>query len=157
MNSARMKSLEEGLTGISRKIFEATPIAEAWTPHQISAEFIRRTGSHPDMKTLRGCLDSLCESGLVKESHGQLFQRVVIREKLATIKLVKDEPTILNKETNIKTGNEDDVLGFMSHIGHKMRAMADEIDEAALKVQERLSKKDKHSAALAQLKEMLRD
>jgi hypothetical protein len=80
MTPKKFKMTLDSMTTISRKVFEAVPIQESWTANQIVTALARTTSTRPDLKTATGCLDTLKQCGLVKETERGLFRQVVPRE-----------------------------------------------------------------------------
>lgn len=77
MNSAKLRSLEQGLNGQTRKVYEALPIESSATLDDI----IRSCASHgarPDKRVVEACVLDLVDRGLARSNGGQ-FQRVVAR------------------------------------------------------------------------------
>jgi hypothetical protein len=79
MTPQKFQRTLDGMTTISRKIFEFVPIGESKTASQIVTA-MRNTSTRPDLKTATGCLNSLKDAGLVKEPERGLFVQVVPRE-----------------------------------------------------------------------------
>jgi len=79
MTPSKYKKTLDSQTAIARKIFECTPIAEAWSSNKIVSEMTRVYGTRTDLRTVEGCLDSLKNDGLVKEPERGAFQRVAPR------------------------------------------------------------------------------
>ncbi|MFM0165711.1 hypothetical protein PQR39_35445 [Paraburkholderia sediminicola] len=90
MTPKKFKLTLDSMTAISRKVFEAVPIQESWTANQIVTALARTTSTRPDLKTATGCLDTLKQCGLVKETERGLFRQVVPRES-ALIDGVKND------------------------------------------------------------------
>lgn len=78
MTPARHAELIRSLTGISRKVYEATPIGDPWSVTTICSELYRQ-GTRTDLKVTAGCLASLKSDGLVREPLAGLFVRVPVR------------------------------------------------------------------------------
>src|SRR3546814_10004720 len=54
MNSVRMRAIEEGQTGIAKKVLSSVPIQESWTARQIVSD-IARSGSRPEIGRAHVC------------------------------------------------------------------------------------------------------
>jgi hypothetical protein len=85
MTPKKFKLTLDGMSAICIKLFDHVPIQEAWTANQITTAMRRQAGTSPDLKTVTGCLNSLKEAGLVKETERGLFRQVVPRETPAPI------------------------------------------------------------------------
>ena len=146
MNSARMRAIEEGQTGIAKKVLSSVPIQESWTARQIISD-IARSGSRPDPHIVEGCLSTLCDSGLVRERPRGYFQRIKPKEKkVVSIAAAPAQP----KEPV-------DPLTKLSNIASSLRTLADEIEDVALTIEERQTATTEEIAKLRQLKALLRD
>lgn len=75
MNTTRYEMILNGQTAVARKVFDATPIGEAWSRDQIHREMNRR-GQRIDAAVLDGCLKSLCDSRLIGKKNGE-YQRTL--------------------------------------------------------------------------------
>ena len=84
MTPARHDELVRRLTGISRKVYEDTPIGTTWSTSAICTELFR-LGTRSDLKVVAGCLAGLVLDGLVREPSTGLFSRVNVRAIKATM------------------------------------------------------------------------
>ena len=146
MNSARMRAIEEGQTGIAKKVLSSVPIQESWTARQIVSD-IARSGSRPDPHIVEGCLNTLCDSGLVRERLRGYFQRTK----------PKEEKVVSIAATSAQPKEPIDPLTKLGNIASSLRAMADEIEDVALAIEERQTATTEEIAKLRQLKALLRD
>lgn len=157
MTPEKQKQKLSGQTTIAQKVFQAVPVAEAWTAAQISTALNRATGSRMDQHTLQGCLRALAEAGLVRATeHGVLYQRTPVSAAPATSPKTK-EVTVTQPSPPATTqpaapASAIDLLGSLSQ---KMRALADEVDAAALALEEEQSRSTEGAAKLKQLKALL--
>lgn len=150
MNQARFHAIHSGQTSVAKKVYAVTPIVEAWSSSQVSQELLR-TGSSVDPRVVSGCLSALVHSGLVIQVTKDTYRRTPVRPKpehaLAAPPApqpitTKPEPMPAAKSTTPTTKNPIDALGA---IAAKLRdqaeafeALADEIDAAALALQDRV-------------------
>lgn len=158
MTATRIRILENQQTGIAKKVYGAVPINEAWPSKSIVAELTRQ-GQVRDFSIIEGCLNTLKEVGLIKETAPGHFQRVKPKptvekeaEPMATTPLkppAKSEPT--------------EPVDRLAAIGTKLRGLsqmflelADDIDEATLAFEEKASGNDEELAKLRQLKGLLK-
>lgn len=154
MTPEKQKQKLSGQTTIAQKVFQAVPVAEAWTAAQISTALNRATGSRMDQHTLQGCLRALADAGLVRATeHGVLYQRAPVSAAPATPPKTK-EVTVTQPATTqpAPPASAIDLLGSLSQ---KMRALADEVDAAALALEEEQSRSTEGAAKLKQLKALL--
>lgn len=157
MNNAKLKAIEEGQTGIARKVLSVIPLAEAWNIHQIVTE-LARVGSKPDWRIVDGCLMSLTDAGLIKEGPRKSFTRVLIKDEPAPAPKPEKAPTPIFKLVESKRP-----FDRMAALAQRMRekanefsAMAAEAEELALAFEEEVTKASKDGAKLKQLQELLR-
>lgn len=78
MTTARNKNILDGLTGTSRKVYEALPLSESWPVNKIIGE-LRRRGINTDVQTVMGCLAYLLDHGCAKEPMRGQFIRVELK------------------------------------------------------------------------------
>jgi hypothetical protein len=156
MNPARLQSIENGLTGVSRKVLEATPKQEAWPVHHIQMEIKRLCGAIVDHKTVLGCIAHLIEQGLIKECGKQTFMRESFKERGPHVKLVKDEPIPRAEKPEKRMAEKTDLLATAGRIAASQRKLADEVEEFGLACAKQIADKDKENVLVRQLKEMLK-
>lgn len=184
MNQAKFDAAYRGLTGIARKVFEATPIAEAWQTSQVCTE-IRRLGHGGDFKTVQGCLNSLTLLGLVTERPRGMFMRRAIREALAVIPfaetvtvtsqeiIMETKPVIQVTPTTPRLNLETKALAAKIHVADPMerltdltrcvgrtlddlKTMMDQLDGLAIEILDTVQKKEQELHKLRQLQDLLR-
>lgn len=172
MNNARHKSIVEGLSAIAAKVYEAVPISEPWTVHQVLFEMARLNNQPYQIRVVAGCLSNLVESGLVKEPSRGSFVREPVKER-PTIEamtkkgVLREFAGIAPKEqvmpTNQPASGAAQLIDRLAQIGSSLRALADhaksiadEIDSAALAAEEDRSKLLGESDKLRQLQTLLK-
>ena len=158
MNPSRLHSIEQGLSGVAKKVLDATPIEEAWPAYRIQTEIKRVSGSQIESKTVLGCLSTLVDQGLVKEigTRQQTFQRAAIRERSAHVKLIKDEPFIAVKpEVTPMAKNDVDLISTAGEIATSLRETAAKVEDFGIACAKQIADKDKESSLLLQLKEFI--
>lgn len=158
MSAAKIRILENQQTGIAKKVYGAVPINEAWPSKQIVVELARQ-GQVRDFSIIEGCLNSLKETGLIKEIAPGHFQR--IKPKPTVEK--EAEPMTTKTPTTPTKSESTEPVDRLAAIGTKLRGLsqmflelADDIDEAALAFEEKASGNDEELAKLRQLKNVLK-
>lgn len=153
MNAARLKQVENGLSGIARKVLEAVPIADQWQAHTIANEIKRATGSAPEIKIVNGCLESLKSSGLVREPTRGKWIRVSTKEHSdaeevipAAVKVVE-----LRKQQPEQTARE-----MLSQVAIAMMDLAAKVEDVANEIDKAEKRNEEKTAKLRQLQELLR-
>ena len=158
LSPSRQKSLVDGLTSIARKVFEAVPISEAWTISQIQAELSRTSAAGRDFRNVQGCLRYLTEVGLISQPEKDTtFRRVPVREvSVNEVEEPMSKPTITVPAAQPKPATRSPIT-ILSGLATQMRSLADEIDHAALEIEESISSNQAEIAHLQQLKTILRN
>ena len=166
MTATRIRILENQQTGVAKKVYGAVPINEAWPSKQIVME-LSRQGQVRDFSIVEGCLNTLKEVGLIKETAPGHFQRVKPKpkptvEKEAEPMTTKPLNPVIPPNSSIK-GESTEPVDRLAAIGTKLRGLsqmflelADDIDEAALAFEEKTSGNDEELAKLRQLKNVLK-
>ena len=164
MTATRIRILENQQTGIAKKVYGAVPINEAWPSKSIVAELTRQ-GQVRDFSIIEGCLNTLKEVGLIKEMVPGHFQRVKPKptvEKEAKPMATKPLNPVIPSNSSIK-GESTEPVDRLAAIATKMRGLsqmfielANDIDEAALAMDEKASGNDEELAKLRQLKGLLK-
>lgn len=165
--ASRLVSIERGLNGIARKVLEAVPIAEAWTQQQVMAEMKRLHGTAQAFDVVQGSLSHLAEVGLVKHTAG-LYQRVAVKRTLTTVQSMAREAFDGADEGGVdidaahKNSPPLSPIDKLANLGATAREMsralarlADEIDAAAIEVDEQVKEAGAGSEKLRQLRELL--
>lgn len=147
MNSARLSSILNGLTGTASKVYEAVPISEQWSTQKIVAELLR-SGRQMAHNEVQGCLNSLEQSGVIRRisaggrgGPSDTWQRIAIHEK--AIPAERQRFTLVDTppaEPGTKTidGAITTLASFAQVLRSKARdltVLADSIDEALLDAQ----------------------
>lgn len=153
MNPERLNRIADQQTGIARKVLDAVPIAEEWTTSAVSRELFR-VGTRIDKDTLEGCLQSLKESGLVKEPHAGHWRRVHVERAEepetapgAKVKFVRVDP--LDRMATL--------TATLRERASQLLMLADEIDAAAIAMEEERAAGSASDQKLRQLQSLLRD
>ncbi len=80
MTPRKQRQKLEGQTAVAKKVYEAVPITEWWSMHQIGDELRRKAHTTTTFDVLQGCLRALTDTGLVTEDTLGKFRRVEVRE-----------------------------------------------------------------------------
>ena len=158
MTATRIRILENQQTGVAKKVYGAVPINEAWPSKSIVTELTRQ-GQVRDFSIVEGCLDTLKEVGLIRETAPGYFQRVKPKPTVE-----KEAEPMTTKPLNQPTKSEPtEPVDRLAAIGTKLRGLskmflelADDIDEATLAFEEKASGNDEELAKLRQLKGLLK-
>ncbi|HFK9714511.1 TPA: hypothetical protein ACG06B_004341 [Pseudomonas aeruginosa] len=71
----------QGQTGIAKKVYECVPISEPWRSFQVLTALRNMTGSTPDVRIVQGCLRDLVDSGLIRRTGTDHYQRIQVEKK----------------------------------------------------------------------------
>lgn len=157
MSTARLKSIEDGLTGIARKTLGALAFAHFKTTHEIGAELARQ-GHRADRNIISGCLQSLTKSGLVREWEGR-YKRIQFEDKKPMNSVVQLPQTARPKvEPERQEATDAKVLDLperMAGAANSLRAVAAEMDSIAVAMIDREQAQAGEVAKLMQLKALL--
>ena len=152
MNSQRAQQIEDGLSGIARKVLDAVPKTDAWAAAAILGEIKRATGSSYEMKLINGCLESLKHSGLVREPKQGQWIRAPVKEAH-----VLDAKKILAPAE--KVADEQKPAGSMDRladVANQLRILAHVVEEIACDIEQGMQHANEKTAKLRQLQELLR-
>ncbi|CAE32183.1 phage-related conserved hypothetical protein [Bordetella bronchiseptica RB50] len=163
MTPERMQALLAGQTSVAKKVFAALPssLSTAFTPVDIAREMKAMAGASVDIHTMRGCLACLQKAGLVKEVVPGSFRRVEVKEK-HTVTMTKIAAQAGPKLA--ATQGAQPPMDMLASIAAKVRvamaglgALADEIDNAALAIEERSAASEKEVAKVKQIATLLKE
>lgn len=139
LSPIKFRTALAGMTSVAQKVYEAVPIQETWPNSSIHTEMKRRGMSY-DYSVLGGCLKTLVQAGLIKEST-QGFTRVAVKQE--TEKMPKTTSASL-----------PDQLG---QLASSLRNVADQMDEIALEIEEQLSSNTNAAKKLQALQAALKE
>ena len=125
MTATRIRILENQQTGVTKKVYGAVPINEAWPSKQIVME-LSRQGQVRDFSIIEGCLNTLKEVGLIKEMAPGHFQRVKPKptvEKEAEPMTTKPPNPVISPNSSIK-GEPTEPVDRLAAIGTKLRGLS---------------------------------
>lgn len=143
MTPSKQATLLQGLPNVARKVFEQVPIQDAWEPIQIQTTLRAQARSNIDMHVLRGCLRTLKEAGLIKEtSHGR-FRRVDTRTPAANQKdkeppMAKATSTSVSQHPAPAPAPADQDIELFATLASEMNSLADEFSSSLKKLAGRL-------------------
>lgn len=163
MNNARYASIERGLTGVARKVFEVIPYGTPWSTQQIASE-LARLGSHVDFKVVSGCLNSLHEQGMVREQGNGIWLRTAAPQMPQLVKPEKKEEPMVAKVAEVATvAAPADPMDKLARIAAEARTLAaaatsiaNLIEEVAIETESRIEKVQADTSKLRQLQELLK-
>lgn len=159
MNEARFSSIHRGLSSVAQKVYAAVPIADEWAIEAVRRELTRK-GHTIDLHTIRGCMSTLVDVGLVAEPSRGTFSRVAIKEAYKAPPKAVKEAKQLEKPAMPKQGAIDKLTALSARVRTAMSAMktlADDIDNAALEIEADILKAGEGAQKYKQLQALLKD
>lgn len=81
LSQARARELEQGMSGIERKVYEALGFVEPMSPQAVCGAVFRATNSRPGIHIVEGCLGGLAERGLAKRTAQGLYLREPVKDR----------------------------------------------------------------------------
>lgn len=151
MTPEKQRQKLQGQTSIAQKVFEFVPIAESWGMSQIATAMYTATRSRIDPRILGGVMVALKNAGLVRESAGSTYRREPINNKEAA-------PVTTTPKTHppAAPAAPSSAIDLLAGIAKSMRALAGEIESAALAIEEGQSKTTEEVQKLRQLQALLK-
>ena len=173
IGQAKFAGLYEGLNSVAKKVYEACPMATAWTVHQIVGE-LARLQTPMEARVVHGALGHMASAGLLRERPKGCFVREVVRkpnskptvmeEAMATAEIKTIVPATLQSATAhapaAKTqGNALESLGMLSarvaNAAKLLEELAADIQDAVIEAQVQQEQGTEELRKLRQLKELL--
>lgn len=164
MTPQRLQRLESGLNSLERKVLAGTPIAEAWTVNQVCQE-LRRQGQSHDQAHVTACLKQMIDKGVVREPKAGLYQRQHARPVQPAPQIQLPPARALTQETPMPPPTPvppAEPLSAIAALSQRLRgaageltALAGQLDDLALDVEDRLQRISADSQRLRQLRALL--
>lgn len=157
MTPAKFKAALESVNAVARKVFDHTPIQESWPVNKIIGAMVTAGTTRVDLRTAEGCIERLKDAGLVKETDRGLFQRVVPRER-ETITLPS---SVVAAVADDAPAPQALALGDLSAIlrarATDLLKLADDIDNEALRVEERVEAAEQRVAKFREFTNLIKN
>ncbi len=176
MTPARFHQIFNSQTITAKKVYEAVPKEEAWPINRIHSAMVRKgQGGGRDMRVTTGCLQSLKESRLITEPQNGEFMRVEVRPKpvihieeldlapepqpqqpeIETMPTIKDEMNKLHLQKPTPLDRLSALSKRANEIMHMVHQLANDIDAAAIAIEDERTTESADTAKLKQLKALL--
>lgn len=155
------KKIQQAMEGASKaalQVLDVVPMQEPWTREQIVAE-LRRSGKNVSVSVIHGCLDNLRGRGLITEPKSGVFIRVKAKARQSNTTDDETEepmPPISQPAPALFTtiGTVDPVAKLAAIAGF-LRALAGDIEDTALEVQQSMDDIKADGEKLRKLRELL--
>lgn len=164
LSATRMRILLGQQTSIAQKVFAAVPIHDQWSSKQIAGE-LARTGTVRDFTIVEGCLNSLKKSSLIRELAPGQFQRNKVKEakpesepQYQTTKVIMASTPALVAPNQTPKGPIDmlgDFAASLRNFSKMANSMADDLEELAMAIEEKIDGNSEELGKLRALKEAL--
>ncbi|MBF8780985.1 hypothetical protein IV505_14810 [Pseudomonas fulva] len=161
MTPAKKESLMQGQTGVAKKVYECVPMNEPWTSAQVMTAMRNLTGSTPDNRIVSGCLVSLVDSGLIRKSGRDHFQRIPVNAKQKTQEpvMAKVQPKIEVVADQKAQGTPLEMLGELAGeiaaMANSLKRLACQVEDVALAVEQERESSAKSMEKYRQLRTLL--
>lgn len=158
MNEARLQKAEQGLNGVAKKVLDAVPMQAPWTKAQIVAE-IRRVGSNAGVDVIEGCLNTLRGRGLISEPARGEFVRIQAKPRVHLVQTMQPaEETVTAPQPIHQTAmhEDEDPLTKLAAIAESARALAKQVEDVAIDVQQQLDQNKRDTEKLRQFQALLK-
>ncbi len=146
-----------------KKVYDAVPISEPWSTSYILSEIQRLCSYTSNMRVLTGSLQALKASGLVQEPQKGLFLRTPIKpgkdeSEAEPLEAAKQSELTTKEEAPMPTAQKPprNPMAILSELATRCKALADEIETAALEIDEYVTAKDVDAGKLKQLQALLK-
>lgn len=166
ITQARFTSVYNGLSVGLQNLYECVPITDRWTVEQVTREFSRKIGTKPASE-IKKMLITLDSNGLIINDSG-LFRRIKVSGNPSSLNLVKQPVSVPSDGKSsveiFKLTPARNVMDILSKIASNartlagdMKALATEIDDAALEIEQEFQNSEAKSEKLKQLQALLKN
>lgn len=148
----------QGQTGIAKKVYECVPISEPWRSFQVLTALRNMTGSTPDVRIVQGCLRDLVDSGLIRRTGTDHYQRIQVEKKTKPQEPKMGEPAkkIETQPEPKRSSSPLEMLGELANelvgMAEHMKRLSDRIEDVALAVEQERESNAKSMESYRQLK-----
>lgn len=157
ISASKFQAAHKLLLAIAQKVYAAVLASELWSTSYIHSEMARLGSSTRDVAVVLGCLNTLKSAGLVIEPQRNTFIRSPVKsEKPAAEPAAQINPQQKELMTPAKTEEARSPMIILSGIASRFRALADEVETAALEIDELFTAKSASAEKLAQLQQLLK-
>lgn len=159
MSAKSLLSTLQGMSAVATKVYHAVPINATWSAGQIHAELLRTGHTHAKSVT-DGCLNSLKESGLIKEpSIGMFFKEPIQAKERRTTPTKKESDVTAQTTTKAACPIEklSAIAASARSLQKQLAQLSEDVEAVALEIIEKEQNTDAEMAKLKQLKQLLKD
>lgn len=154
---ARHEERIRNMSAIAQKVYNAVPASEPWSMTRIHAEMQRLGGSSRDSRIVQGCLNSLKDAGLVEEPARLVFIRSAVRPDKPLQETAKPTTEKVEKTMSLSPAKQPRTpMAILTDLAARCKALADDIETAALEIDEHVTAKGADADKLKQLQALLK-
>lgn len=160
ISASQFERRHSALSVNCKKVYAAVPISEPWSVSYILSEIQRLSSFTSNMRVVTGSLNALKASGLILEPEPSLFVRAPIKPPKSPDEITTTEEEDMSKAAPIekpaKQTDPRNPMAILSELATRCKALADEIETAALEIDEYVTAKDVDAGKLKQLQALLK-
>jgi hypothetical protein len=168
MTPAKQEILMQGQNGVAKKVYDCVPIAESWSSFQVMSAMRSLTGSTPDARIVSGCLSRLVDSGLVKKTGRDSYQRAPVEQKQKPEEPKMPAPA--KKQTEVSSAAPcnamqrqsaplemlSELAGEIVGMAEHLKRLASRVEDVALAVEQERESNSENLEKLRQLQSILK-
>ena len=156
MSPIRRDALLSGQHMNARRVYNSMAPGEDMNVAEIASALTKATDLKMGIHDLRGCISSLTGAGLLREIVPGVWRRESVKPpKPESIKEPQKEQVAVSQTNPVKKHIEP--IDVLAAVAATLRAAANEIETAALALEERRQAVSEEAAKLNQLKALLKD
>lgn len=144
MNRKKFTEIYEGLSTQPRDVYDSVPIKTSCSIGQIMDDMNRR-GVAQSKTVVENCISMMAKNGLVVQEKAGYF----VRQKV-TDDMKKDS------KTELKLNQKQSPSAILSAMAEKARQLAEELEYAAIEIEQEFQNSEAKSEQLKQLKSLLK-
>lgn len=145
MNKKKFAEIYDGMSAQPRDVYDSVPIKASYSIGQIMDDMNRR-GVAQSKTVVENCLTMMTKNGLVVQEKAGYF----VRQKI--IDDVKKE-----KQIEQKPDQKQSPSAILNLMAEKARQLADELEYAAIEIEQEFQNSEAKSEQLKQLKSLLKN
>lgn len=153
MNNGRLKSIMNNMSAMDEKIYNCVPIQEAWTVHQVSAEYNRLYRILPSYAGIEKTLKDMAEQGILRKTMDgkqAIFNRYVNKPQEP-----KEEEMPKQTATD-QVANTPTLAARLMRVSNDLLELAETISSLAQEVEDQVSKPNPELEQLRKLKDAMK-
>lgn len=147
MNKKKFTELYDGMTSQPRDVYESVPIKTSYSIGQIMDDMNRR-GVAQTKTVVENCLAMMTKNGLIKQQRTGFYIREQVRD-------AEQMPVVTELQSNRSSKNSP--MQLLNNLAEKARQLAEELDYAAIEIEQEFQNSEAKSEKLKQLQTLLKN